>query len=107
MDEQSKSALFGSHHRNSLSCSKTGQEDALSTLSPLHFSSEEPGGVALQVARCFSSWSGGRNHSETCAGCIVSCTTPSKCSRNWFKSTSWRKVALKAATTFTASYLRR
>src|SRR5436305_2114183 len=39
----------------------------------------------------------GGNHSETCVGCIVSCTTASNCSRNWLKSTSLRRVALKVA----------
>ena len=35
-----------------------------------------------------------RNQSETCVGCIVSSITASRCSRNWLKSTSLRKVAL-------------
>ena len=35
----------------------------------------------------------GGNHSETCVGCIVSCTIAS----NWLKSTSLRRVALKVA----------
>src|SRR5260221_1452101 len=55
----------------------------------------------------FPDGGGVRNHSETCVGSIVSCTTASKCSRNCSRSTSWCKVALKAATTFAASYLRR
>ncbi len=48
-----------------------------------------------------------RNHSETCAGCIVSCTTLSSCSRNWPRSTSLRNVALNASKVLAASYLRR
>src|SRR5258706_539327 len=76
-------------------------------LSPLHLPSEEPGGVALQGARCFPSCADGRNHNETYAGCIVSWTTPSKCSRNCVSSTSLRSVALKASNVLTASYLRR
>src|SRR5215469_985597 len=48
-----------------------------------------------------------RTHKEICAGCIVSCTTTSTRSRNWSRSTSWRKVALKAARVLAASYLRR
>src|SRR5260221_12216795 len=104
MDEWRKVPLFLAHHRGNLSCSKSGNEDTPCG-SPLHLPSEEPG-VALQGARCFRC-SGGRNQSETCAGCIVSCTTASKCSRNWSRSTSWRKAALKPAKTFAASYLRR
>src|SRR6266478_7897218 len=45
----------------------------------------------------FPSCSGFRNHNETCAGCIVSCTTASNCSCNWSRSTSWRSVELNAA----------
>lgn len=33
-------------------------------------------------SRLFSVLLRGANHNETCAGCIVSCTTVSKCSRN-------------------------
>src|SRR6266700_1064635 len=93
-------------HRGCLSCSKRRNVDEPGTLSPLHLPSEGTG-VALQGARCFPPCSDGRNHSETLAGCIVSCTTASNCSRNWSRSTSWRKVALKAATVLVASYLRR
>src|SRR5712691_4902641 len=55
----------------------------------------------------FLSWLAGRNHSETCVGCIVSSTTDSRCSCNWYKSTSLRKATLKAARVRAASYLRR
>src|SRR5258707_3346519 len=72
-----------------------------------HHLSEEPGGVALQGACCVASCSGERNHNETRVGCIVSWTTAINCSRNWFRSISLRKAALKAATVRTASYLRR
>ena len=51
--------------------------------------------------------SGGRNQSETCAGCIVSLTTATSCSLNCSRLTSLRKVALKAANVFAASYLLR
>src|SRR5437879_4391940 len=54
-----------------------------------------------------TSWWSLGNHNETCVGCIVSCTTATNCSRNWSRSTSLRSVALKAATTLAASYLRR
>ncbi len=83
------------------------QKTPIRGLSPLHLPSEEPGGLALQGARSVLSCSGGRSQSETCAGCIVSCTTASKSSRNWFRSTSLRKVALKAATVLAALYLLR
>jgi hypothetical protein len=88
IDQRSKVPLFDSHHWSRLSCSTTGNEGDPCTLSPPHLSSEEPGGVALQGARCVSSCSGGRNHSETKVGCIVSWTTATNCSRNWERSTS-------------------
>ncbi len=49
----------------------------------------------------------GRNQSETWLGCIVSWTTATSSSRNWFKSTSLRNVTLKAARIRVASYFRR
>ncbi len=55
----------------------------------------------------FLSLSGLCNQSETCVGCIVSCTTASKCSLNCCKSTSLRSAALNAARVRAASYLRR
>src|SRR5215469_13331892 len=98
--------LFVSHHWSHLSYAKTGNEDEPGALSPFQFPSEETGGMALQGVR-WMSCAGGRNHSETCAGCIVSCTTATNCSRNSVKSTSVRSVSLKAAKTLAASYLRR
>src|SRR6266571_661002 len=98
---------FGSHHWSSLSRSKTANADEPGTLSPLHFPSEETGELDLQGARCVPSCSGGRNHNETWEGCIVSWTTTTKSSCSCSKSTSWRKVALKAARVRSASYLRR
>src|SRR6266571_1845576 len=56
---------------------------------------------------CFLSCSDLRNQSETCAGCIVSCTTATRCSLNEFKSTSSRNVELKFAMILAASYLLR
>src|SRR6266487_4130298 len=106
LDEWSKGSLFLAHHSRHLSCSETGHTEKPGTLSPLHLPSEGTG-VALQGARCFPSCSDGRNHSETLAGCIVSCTTASNCSRNWSRSTCLPKVALKAATVLAASYLLR
>src|SRR6266568_6927251 len=55
----------------------------------------------------FLDGSGGRNHSETWEGCIVSWTTATNCSLNCSKSTSLRNVALKVARVRAASYLRR
>src|SRR6266567_4442118 len=86
IDERGKGALLHSHHGSTLSSS--------SILASSH------------VCR-FLDGSGGRNHSETWDGCIVSCTTACNCSRSWSRSTSWRKVVLKAARVLTASYLRR
>jgi hypothetical protein len=68
--------------------------------------------IAFQQARqlkdlSFPFCSGGRNQSETWLGCIVSWTTATNSSRNWFKSTSSRNVALKVARVRAASYLRR
>src|SRR5260370_39333707 len=103
MNERGKMPLFAAHHCSRLSYPQTGNGDEPGTLSPLHLSSEEPGGVALQGARCVRSCAGGRNHSETCTGCIVSCTTASNCSRNWSRSTSWPKGALKPPTAFHAA----
>src|SRR5262249_18021134 len=51
--------------------------------------------------------SGGRSQSETCAGCIVSCTTASRSACNCPSSTCWRKPVPKLASVFSASYLRR
>src|SRR5436305_1937132 len=72
-----------------------------------HVPSEEAGGEFLQRVRCVPWRSGGRNHSETCLGCIVSCTTVSRCSLNCVRSTSLRRVVLKAVRVLAASYLRR
>src|SRR5258708_32715655 len=107
MNERGKMPLFAAHHCSRLSYPQTGNGDEPGTLSPLHLSSEEPGGVALQGARSVRSCAGGRNHSETCTGCIAACTPASNCSRNWSRSTPWRRVALKAATVLAASYLLR
>src|SRR5947209_3191648 len=98
---------FGSHHWSRLSCSKRGHADDPCTLAALHSPSEEPGELALQGASFFPSCAGGRTHSETKVGCIVSCTTATSCSLNWLKSTSLRSVTLKASSVRTASYLRR
>ena len=49
----------------------------------------------------------GRSQREICAGCIVSCTTVTSRSRNSSRSTSLRRVALKAVSVLAASYLRR
>src|SRR6266566_1589158 len=49
---------------------------------------------------------GAQSHNDTCAGCIVSSTTATSLVHNQFKSTSSRIVVLKAASVFTASYLR-
>ena len=79
-----------SHHLSSLASSPEGTE-----------------GVALHGIRWFPWCAGGRSYSETCTGCIVSSTMPSNCSLNCSKSTSLRKVTLKAASVLAASYLRR
>jgi hypothetical protein len=46
----------------------------------------------------------GRNHSETCVGCIVSLTTPTKSSLKASRSVSSRILAEKASRVFLASY---
>src|SRR5258708_4877376 len=79
-----------SHHPSSLTSSSEGTEE-----------------VALHRARWFPWCAGGRNHSETCVGCMVSWTTATNWSLNCSRSTSLRSVALKAASTRAASYLRR
>ena len=48
-----------------------------------------------------------RNHSETCAGCIVSLTAPTRSSLKASKSVSSLSLAEKASRVFLASYLRR
>ena len=53
------------------------------------------------------SWPLLRSHRKTCAGCMVSSTTVSKCSLNWPRSTSSRSAALKVASVRAASYLLR
>ncbi len=63
-------------------CLKTANADEPGTLSPLHFPSEEAGGVLLQAVCCFLSGLAGGSHSETWLGCIVSCTTVIRCSLN-------------------------
>src|SRR6266446_1654581 len=65
------------------------------------------GGVLLQVAWGFLSGAVGRNQSETWEGCMVSCTTATRCSLSVARSTSLRRVALNASTVRAASYLRR
>ena len=47
----------------------------------------------------------GLSHSETCAGCIVSLTTPTRSSLNASRSVSLRNWAEKASRVFLASYL--
>src|SRR2546430_3168599 len=86
MDEWSKASWFGSHHGD-------------------HLSSSPRRGSTRVV--CFSCHCCGRSHSETCIGCIVSCTTVSSRSLNWLKSTSLCRVAAKVSRVFAASYLRR
>ena len=56
---------FGSHHGSNLSCFKTGHADKPEILSPLHFPSEEAGGVLLQAVCCFLSGLAGGSQSET------------------------------------------
>src|SRR5215211_975455 len=51
--------------------------------------------------------SSGRSHSETCAGCIVSLTTPTRSSRKVSRSVSFLSLAEKASSVLAASYLRR
>src|SRR5258708_4456553 len=86
IDQWSKASFFSSHH---------GATHSSSALL-----------VSSHLFR-FLDGSGGRNHSETWEGCIVSSTTATSCSRNWCKSTSLRNVALKAARVRAASYFRR
>ena len=86
IDERGKGALLHSHHGSTLSSSSI---------------------LASSHGCRFLDGSGGRNHSEICAGCIVSWTTAISCSRKASRSTSWRSVELKVATILTASYLRR
>src|SRR6266487_5779037 len=66
MNQRGKLPLFASHHGFALSSS--------SLLASRH------------IFR-FLDGSGGLSQRETCAGCIVSCTTASNCSRNWSRST--------------------
>src|SRR5215831_12201901 len=106
MGERGKVPLFLAHHRGSLSYSKLGNEDVRLHSCTASSPSEETGGLALQGFR-FSSCAGGRNQSETWEGCIVSCTTANRCSRNWSKSTCACSVELKAATVLAASYVLR
>lgn len=60
-------------------------------------------GAGAQV-RDFPSYWVLRGRRETCVGCIVSWTTATRCSLNWFRSSSLRRVALKAARVRAASY---
>src|SRR2546423_2939611 len=60
--------------------------------------------VLFQAADSFLADAIGSNQSETWEGCIVSCTTVTTCSRNCSKSTSARRVELKASIVFCASY---
>ena len=53
--------------------SGTGTSKGTTAVEKVHLASGETGGLVFQGARCFPSCSGGRNHSETCEGCIVSC----------------------------------
>jgi hypothetical protein len=49
----------------------------------------------------------GRNHSETCVGCIVPLTTVTRSSLRASRSVSWLSVAEKASRVFLASYFLR
>jgi hypothetical protein len=49
----------------------------------------------------------GRSHSETCAGCMVSLTTPTRSSLKASRSVSFLSVAEKASRVLAASYLLR
>ena len=49
----------------------------------------------------------GRNHKETCAGCIFSLTTPTSSLLNASKSVSSRSLAEKASSVLLASYFLR
>jgi hypothetical protein len=60
----------------------------------------------LSSCSSFASVSG-RNHSETCVGCIVPLTTVKRSSLKASRSVSWFSVAEKASNVFLASYLLR
>ena len=49
----------------------------------------------------------GRNHKETCAGCIVSLTTPTRSLLSAFRSVSSLSLVEKASRVFAASYFLR
>src|SRR5215208_3284434 len=51
--------------------------------------------------------SGGRNHNETCVGCIVSLTTSTRSSATLSRSTSLRSLTLNACRVVAISYFRR
>src|SRR5215204_7802047 len=55
------------------------------------------------VCRPFEAASG-RSHKETCAGCIVSLTTPTRSSFSASRSVSSRSLVEKASRVFCASY---
>jgi hypothetical protein len=65
------------------------------------------GGGLLQAVGCLLAGLAGGNQSETWEGCMVSVTTATNFSLNCSKSTSLRKVVLKASNVLAASYLRR
>ncbi len=67
---------------------------------------DEPHRHRLAVRLPFASVSG-RNHSETCAGCIVLLTTATRSSLRASRSVSWLSVAEKASRVFLASYFLR
>jgi hypothetical protein len=60
----------------------------------------------LTICSTFASVSG-RNHSETCVGCIVALTTLTRSSLKASRSVSWFSMAEKASNVFLASYLLR
>jgi hypothetical protein len=63
-------------------------------------------GLLLNYVICRSSRAvSGRSHNETCAGCIVSLTTPTRSSFNTSRSVSSLSLAEKASRVFLASYL--
>ena len=62
--------------------------------------------AALFIFLSFRAGSG-CNHSEACAGCIVSFTTPTRSSLNASRSVSSRNWAEKVSMVFTASYFLR
>src|SRR2546423_14677946 len=65
------------------------------------------GGGLLQAVGCLLAGLAGGNQSQTWVGCMVWGATATNSSLNCSKSTSWRKVALKASNVLAASYLRR